>query len=512
MKILTADAMRWAEREAVEQGESFEGLMERAGCGAARILRETLPRTDKPVLILCGKGNNGGDGLVIAREFAKAGRLVKVVYLLGQNLSELSALNRGRLEGLGVQEYDAATLTAEEREKLCGEAALIVDGCFGTGFSGELRGVCREWMAAANRSTAIRAALDVPSGMNCDNGICSPDTFAADVTITFAARKPAHLLKGSAPLCGKVFCVEIGIGQEILEAAPGGITLLDGETAKQGIPSRRADSNKGDYGRLLAVGGCSHMTGAILMASMAAMRCGVGLLKAAVPTSAVSLFGSRLPEAIYAPIEPAKTGNLPAEAIPSLLKESEWATGVLLGCGMSVCPDTIAITEALLAAGKPLVLDADGLNCAASCPDMLKTAKAPVILTPHLKEFSRLCGRSIAEIRENRFALAAEFAAEYGVILILKDSNTVIAAPDGRLWMNTNGNCGMAKAGSGDILAGMTAAFLAQSVLPEQAAQAAVFLHAAAGDFAAEDLTPYCMTATDLISHLPHAFRQWGSV
>ncbi|MGI5895048.1 MAG: NAD(P)H-hydrate dehydratase [Candidatus Merdivicinus sp.] len=510
MKILTANAMKWAEQRAVEEGGSFEGLMENAGCSAADIIAGEVP-SRKPVLILCGKGNNGGDGLVIARKLAETGWTVQVVFLLGQAISPLAQKNRERLVGLPVWIGDAAEIEAEERDILCREAGAIVDGCFGTGFSGELRGVCREWMAAANTSPAVRIALDVPSGMNCDNGFCSGDTFEADCTITFAAHKPAHILKGSAPLCGKVFCAEIGISEKILAEAPGGVTLLEGNLAAECLPKRRPDSNKGDYGRLLTIGGCSHMTGAILMASMAAMHCGVGLLKAAVPEPIVPLFGSQIPEAIYYPILPSPAGNLPAEAADALIEQAGWATAVLLGCGMSVCEDTVLLTRKLLAAGKPLVLDADGLNCAASDPAMLKTAHGPLILTPHLKEFSRLTGKSIAEIRENRFALAAEFAAEYQVVLILKDSNTVIAAPDGRLWVNRNGNSGMAKAGSGDVLAGMVGAFLAQGIKPEEAALAAVFLHGEAGDTTAKDLTPYCMTATDLIRHFPEVFRKWGN-
>lgn len=508
MKILPAQSMRLAEQAAVDAGGSFEELMENAGTAAARILLDRSEAGGKPVLILCGKGNNGGDGLVIARKLAEAGRKVRVIWLLGQKLSPLSQLNRERLTGLPVSFADAAEISDTEREQFCTEAGLIVDGCFGTGFSGELRGLCREWMAAANRSGAFRAALDIPTGMNCDNGFCSPDTFRADLTITFAADKPAHFLKNAAPLCGEVRCAEIGIPAEIIESVPGGITLLERETAARCIPARRPDSNKGDYGRLLTVGGSDSMTGAILMASSAAMRCGAGLVKAAIPASAVGIFGSTLPEAIYCPLQTGASGSIAAEEAGRLEQESGWATAILAGCGMGVSEDSRALLQILFRMGKPMVLDADALNCLAENPALLLSAKAPVILTPHMKEFSRLCGLEIPAIKADRFRTAADFAAKYRVTLILKDSNTVIAAPDGRLWMNRNGNSGMAKAGSGDVLAGMTASFLAQAAPPEQAALAAVFLHGDAGDLAAEELTPYCMTATDLIRKLPAAFRR----
>ena len=395
MKILTASAMRWAEQAAVDAGETFEGLMETAGQKAAGILMEEVPLPNGPVLILCGKGNNGGDGLVIARALAQKGIPVQVVFLLGRKLSPLAEKNLGRLQGLPAEILDAASIAPEERDALCKNAGLIVDGVFGTGFSGDLPENVRAWTAAANQSKAVRAALDIPSGLNCDTGLFGKDAFAADITVTFAAHKPAHFLKGSRGLCGRVFCADIGIRQEILAAAPGHITLLDGDEAKKGIPRRKEDSNKGDYGKLLAVGGCTHMTGAILMASLAALHCGVGLLKAAVPEPVCPLIAARMPEVIYLPVIPAKSGVLPASCGEALLKETEWADGVLLGCGMSVCEDTVSLTRKLLSCGKSMVIDADGLNCVAQDVNILKSRKAPTILTPHIKEFSRLTGTAI---------------------------------------------------------------------------------------------------------------------
>lgn len=506
MMILQAASMKWAEAEAVKAGASYAGLMERAGLAAARELQAVRP--EGTAVILCGKGNNGGDGLVIARALAEEGRSVRVVYLLGQQLSHLAAGNRSLLAGLPVGEASAEDFDAAGREDLCQSAGLIVDACFGTGFSGELRGQPALWMAAANRSGAFRAALDLPSGMDCGSGFCSADTFRADLTITFAAAKPAHFLKRSAPFCGEVRVADIGIGAEILAAAPGAISLLGRELAARCIPPRTEDSNKGSYGRMLAAGGCARMTGAILMASMAAMRCGVGRVTAAIPEKAVPLFGSRLPEAVYLPLPLAEDGTFPAGAAGDLLKEAAASSSVLLGCGMSVSAGTLAVTKELLRSGAPLVLDADGLNCLAQEPEMLDAARGPLILTPHMAEFSRLCGKSVAEIKADRFSIAAEYARAHGAVLVLKDSNTVVAAPDGRLWMNKNGNSGMAKAGSGDVLAGMAASLLAQCGDPVQAALAAVYLHAAAGDAAAAALTPYCMTASDIIAHLPDAFTE----
>lgn len=510
MKILTSSAMRRAEQAAVDAGATFGGLMERAGQSAAKILLREAKPDGKPVLILCGKGNNGGDGLVIARVLAERGIPVRVVFLMGTRLSPLAEENRGQLEGLPAEVLDGAEISPEKRESFCRTAGLIVDGVFGTGFSGALPENVRAWTAATNRSHAVRAALDVPSGLNCDTGIAGEDTFRADLTITFAAYKPAHILKGSRALCGRVLWADIGIGEELLAAVPGAISFLDGWEARRGIPARREDSNKGDYGRLLAVGGCTRMTGAIVMASMAAMRCGAGLVKTAAPEAACALLAARMPEIIYAPQPVTETGALSASSAGQLLQEARWATAVLLGCGMSVCPDTEALTRVMLACGRPLVIDADGLNCLAKDPSVLKQAAAPVVLTPHMKEFSRLTGKPVPELKAGRFAAASDFAREYGATVVLKDSNTVVAAPDGRLWVNENGNSGMAKAGSGDVLAGMIASFLAQGTEAPLAAAAAVFLHGEAGDLAAKALTPYCMTASRMMDYFPEAFLKWA--
>jgi NAD(P)H-hydrate epimerase len=398
-------------------------------------------------------------------------------------------------------------------QKLCGESRLILDGIFGTGFSGQLPEKIGRVLRAADESAAHRIALDIPSGMNCDNGFSDADSFRPELTLTFAAQKPAHLLKRSREGCGEVATVEIGITGEILEQVPGGIRQIDGETVREALPRRSADSNKGSYGKLLNIGGCGSMTGAVLLSTESAYRCGVGLVMTAAPEKALEAVRLRVPEAIHCLLPLGGSGAIAPENGGMLVEKlNGWATAGLIGCGMSVTDESKAVVRQLLTeARKPLVIDADGLNCLAATEDglrLLDDAQAEIVLTPHMLEFARLSGFSVDEIKADRFRIARAFAAEHRVTLVLKDSNTVVAGKDGSVYMNDNGNSGLSKGGSGDLLAGMIGSFLAQGAQPVQAAVCGVYLHAAAGDAAERQLTAYGMLPSDVIGCIPAAFGE----
>ncbi|MGI5856196.1 MAG: NAD(P)H-hydrate dehydratase [Candidatus Merdivicinus sp.] len=510
MKVLTSAAMKIAESAAVEQGSSYLELMERAGAGAAKQILALVDVTERPVLVLCGKGNNGGDGLVVARHLVQAGGEATVLFLMGRELSALSRSNLYALEGLPVTLMDGASLPEEEWNGLFRSAGVVVDAVFGTGFSGDLPERCREALDEANRSSAVKIALDVPSGVDCDTGLFDPHSFQADVTYAFAAYKPAHLLKSSRALCGRLELVDIGIPEVQIASIADGVTVIRPDLAAHCIPRRREDSNKGDYGRLLDIGGCRNMTGAVILSALAAMRSGVGLVKVATAQPVVPLVGGRLLECIHHSLPTAGDGSISVDAADELREQSRWATAVLVGCGLSVTEDTKLLVEDLIASScRPLVIDADGLNCIASNPDMLLKAHVPVILTPHMKEMSRLTGLPVEVVKARRFDVAAQFASKYGVTVVLKDANTVIATPKGERYLSDNGNAGMAKGGSGDVLAGIIASLLAQGAPTVSAAVAGVYLHAAAGDMAAQNLTQYAMLPSDLIDELPYVFRSF---
>ncbi len=283
----------------------------------------------------------------------------------------------------------------------------------------------------------------------------------------------------------------------------------DKNTVKRAIANRPDDAHKGTMGTLLSVCGCYGMAGAGILSSMAALRCGVGLLKCALPRSIYPIAASKVLESVYLPLAETADGKISADNLPFLLSQS--AGAALLGCGMSVCDDTRELVYGFLTEyEKPMVLDADALNCLAQQPQLLKKAKAPVIITPHPAEMARLVGATAKDVNADRETVARRFAAEYGVTVVLKGAGTVIASPEGRTLLNTTGNSGMATGGSGDVLAGMCASLTAQGKPPFDCAAAAVYLHGLAGDLAAKRLGKIAMLPSDMIDEIPNAFAACG--
>ena len=514
MKILTSDLMKKAEALAVEKGCSYGELMENAGTAAAKRIRDIMGGgvADKKFLILCGKGNNAGDGLVIARHLFRWGGEVAVLFLLGSDEERMSPLCRENLHAL-----DGLPLILTEKLPEGGGYDAVIDGVFGTGFSGELPAAVSAVFDSISKHS-VKFALDIPSGIDCDSGIADPHIISADYTFSFGAPKPAHILKRSALFCGQTEVLDIGIDEEDIDSLPG-ILLLTRKEAAEMLPKRRPDSHKGSYGKLLNIGGCSHMTGAVMLSTLSALAGGVGLCKVAAPETVTNIIAGNILPCIHAPMPVSASGSVAKEALPALEKELKWATALLMGCGMSVCDDTKELVGALLLTSEvPMVIDADGINCLAGRAELLKKAKAHVILTPHLLEMSRLCGHSVEDIQKDRFRIAADFAKEYGVTLVLKDSTTVIASSDGSLRMlssepegmtfTCNENSGLAKGGSGDVLAGLVAAMLTLGASPADAAACGVWLHGRAADLCEKDMTAYCMQPTDVIRYLPAAFKE----
>ena len=285
----------------------------------------------------------------------------------------------------------------------------------------------------------------------------------------------------------------------------------DRNIVKKAVFDRPDDANKGTLGSLLCICGSFGMTGAAIMAGKAALRCGLGLLKTALPKSIYPIAAGAIFESVFFPLEETPDGKISKNNIEYLLCEAEKSSAVLIGCGLSVCDDTKTLVNSFIENyTKPLVLDADALNCVAENPDILKKAKAPIIITPHPGEMARLVKSTPKEVNQNRAEIAADFAKEYGVVTVLKGAGTIIASPYGRVMINRTGNSGMATGGSGDALAGMTGSLSAQGAKPFDAAAAAVYLHGLAGDIAAEKLGRISMLPTDLINEIPQAYKRCG--
>lgn len=285
----------------------------------------------------------------------------------------------------------------------------------------------------------------------------------------------------------------------------------DRNIVKKAVFDRPDDANKGTLGSLLCICGCFGMAGAAIMAGKSALRCGLGLLKTALPKSIYPIAAGAIFESVFFPLEETPDGKISKNNIDFLLSEAEKSSAVLIGCGLSVCDDTEKLVNSFIEnCTKPLVLDADALNCVAKNPDILKKAKAPIIITPHPGEMARLVKSTPKEVNQNRAEVATDFAKEYGVVTVLKGAGTIIASPEGRVMINRTGNSGMATGGSGDALAGMTGSLLAQGANPFAAAAAAVYLHGLAGDIAAEKLGRISMLPTDLINEISQAYRKCG--
>ncbi len=540
MQIVTAKEMAAADRRSAEQGVSVRALMEEAGAAVARfVLRHGPP--DGPIVVLCGKGNNGGDGMVAATHLVRAGRQVQLL-LLG-SATELKApvteVYQAAL-GAGAAVREVSDETAL-REALT-EAALVLDAVVGTGFKPPLRGlpaIARDLVA---QSTVPVVAVDLPSGWDADATAMhaedrpegqGSEAFRADAVVTFAAPKLAHVFGHLTPgrTFGPVVVAGIGTPQAALQSETG----LHWAGASKAVAEepRGIDGNKGKFGHVLLLGGAFGKSGAPSMMSLAALRTGAGLVTAAVPRSILLEVARITPELMTTPLDEGTgiraqgSGNRGEESegfsLATLEPESlaKLLTGIKvvgIGPGLGQEGSTPEFVRRFVArVSLPLVLDADALNALAGHTEVLKQASEGkdekgdprvLVLTPHPGEMARLVGGTVKEVEADRVNLARRFATEHGVTLVLKGWRTLIAHPDGRLGVNTTGNPSMAKGGSGDILTGIVAAMLGQ--YPDrvaEAVEAAVFLHGLAGDFACLAQEEHTVLATDTVAHLARAFR-----
>jgi NAD(P)H-hydrate epimerase len=509
MKILTAAVMGAADRRSEdESGVSLAALMESAGRAVAAFCLRQYPVASR-ISVLCGKGNNGGDGLVAARVLAEAGKTVRVA-LLGHT-SDLkgeaaAALTRLRSEASEVSLAEVVEASALEEALV--ESELLVDAVVGTGFSPPLRGLALAARDLVRGMSMPVVAVDLPSGWDADSMEQTAErAFRADAVVTFTAPKLAHVFGHlTAATFGPVVVAGIGSPDAAVQSETG-LTWAGSSKALAEEP-RAMNSNKGKFGHVLVVGGSWGKAGAPAMASLAALRAGAGLVTAGVGESVVGLVAGIAPELMLTPlVERTKLlTNLDGKRFERLMKG---ISVLAVGPGLGTDGDASEFARRLVAkTAVPVVIDADGLNAFAGKTELLKGAGRTKVLTPHPGEMARLAGMTVKEVEADRVGLARRFAAEHGVTLVLKGWRTLVAHPDGRVGVNTTGNPSMAKGGSGDILTGIVAAMLAQ--FPDdvaRAVEAAVYLHGLAGDFAAHAMDEHTVLATDTVTHLSDAFR-----
>ncbi len=512
MRVLTAAEMQAFDRRAIEVwGVPALVLMENAALGVADAIGARYPQA-RSVAIFCGPGNNGGDGLAVGRQLATRGCEVALWVLAGEHglrgdaATQLAIVRR--LE-LNVEELPAAL--GEEALEACLAAAaradVVVDALFGTGLT---RGLAGDWaalVAGINRLAVPRVAVDLPSGLDASRGGLIGPHVRADLTVTFACPKLAHVLAPAAEACGEVVVADLGVPLWLDEEGES-VELLEPEDVAACLPPRAADSHKGTYGHLLLVAGGEGHAGAAILAARAAVRTGAGLVSVATPAPLAEVvdLGSLESMTLGLPVGPGR--GLAVEAAGALAVGLAGKTALAVGPGLGLATGTqTVVRELALTSELPLLLDADGLTAFAGCLAELAARPAPTVLTPHPGEMGRLLGCTAAEVQADRLAAVRTAARTSGAVVVLKGHRTLVAEPSGAVRVSLTGNPGMASGGSGDVLTGMIGSFLAQGLSAFAAASVGAYLHGLAGDRVAARAGEVGLRAGDLVEEIPRARR-----
>lgn len=462
------------------------------------------------ILLLAGKGNNGGDAFAAARHLRNKGSEV-IIYITAkqEEVSGDAGTNLAIAGKTGIQivELPACSDLSKFSEDIS-KADLIIDGILGTGFKGELSGLIKAVAGLVNSSPGRVLSIDIPSGVDGGTGRVEGLCIKAERTVTFCLPKVGLVLHPGCDYTGELIVADIGIPEEAIKKQNIKLFTIDSNMISSVIPERKADSNKGSYGRILVISGSTGMTGSGCLCAGAALRSGAGLVYLGVPASLAPIYSSAILEPVILPLEDYGTGRVSKACMGKLLEHLGRMDAAAIGPGLSTGESVPEVIYSVIEnTGVPLVIDADALNSIAVNINILKRLKATAVITPHPGEMARLLGTDIRKVQEDRLGAAVNFAAEWGVIVVLKGSRTIIAFPDGRAYINTGGNPGMATAGTGDVLTGIIAGLAGQGMSPEQAAVAGVYLHAAAGDAAALRKGMHGMVAGDLLEELPYIIK-----
>jgi NAD(P)H-hydrate epimerase len=512
MRVFNAAQMREADRRAVDDiGIPSLVLMENAGRQAVAAMEAIYSDlSDRQVAVLCGRGNNGGDGFVVARTLIQ--RNVDVsVFLMGR-VSEVRGDARVNLEILGRLGHTVVEVADSQAWELhfseVSDCTLIVDAIFGTGLNAPVSGFIESVITDINTSGIPVVAIDLPSGLSADSPEPIGPSIEANVTITLAAPKLPLVLPPGETRAGDIVIADIGIPDEVIDAVSGPhVDLLTRASMRPLVPPRTPDSHKGDFGRVLIVAGSRGKTGAAHLAGIGALRSGAGLVTIATADSCQAVVAAMAPEYMTEAL-PETADGLDAKAVDQVI---EIARDVIaLGPGLGQGSGTREFIRQLVdRATMPIVVDADGLNAFAGDPEKLAGREGrDVIITPHPGEMARLVGMSIEEVQSSRLEIARNFAVVHHVFVVLKGHRTLIATPDEKVFINPTGNPGMATGGTGDVLTGMIAAWLAQLLDAEAACKLAVYLHGMAGDLAEADEGEVAMTSADVAAHLGDAVME----
>ncbi len=518
LPLVTASESRQLDQLAEQSGVPSIVLMENAALRLAEVVQQHF-ELDPPkrIVVVCGKGNNGGDGLALARHLHNIGFAVQAFLLADPNeLKGDAAVNFRAATHLGVpvQPLPSAEHLHHLVEPLR-HADLVVDALLGTGIAGEVRGIYADAISLLNEHAPRILAVDVPSGINSDTGEVCGIAVRADATVTLGAIKLGLMLFPAADYVGDLFVGSLGIPETLFASLNIRRFVTTHELVAQALPPRHPNSHKGNYGRVLIVGGALGMTGAALLAGKAALRSGAGLVQVALPKSLNLAAEAAALEVMSFPLPETDAGTIAPEALSALTPRLDWADVIAVGCGISRHERTQTFVRQLVAqVDKPTVIDADGLMALVGHTDLLRKRQALTVLTPHPGEMAALLKTTTEAVQRDRVGIALHAAETFHAIVVLKGARTIVAAPDGALFVNLTGNAGMATGGTGDVLTGMVASLLAQTlcrslaVTPTEAVAAAVFLHGLAGDIASWEKGETALVAGDLLEHLPRAILE----
>lgn len=498
--ITTTAQMKATEERSEEKGVTRAALMQNAAAQCLDCIKQRVDKIAyKRIAILCGSGNNGGDGMELAALLREEGGDVTV--LLTDKLPDTDTA-RACME---KRSEKPNTLSCKEdpdaAKKLLKSAEIIIDCVFGTGFHGELPAIAADLFGYANAEcSGLKIAVDIPSGINGDSGSVAENAFRSDITLVLGAMKTGLLNHPACESCGETEVLDIGITDDCYGEYEG---ILTPPSIMDKLPARPAHANKGTFGKLLNVAGSVSYIGAAILSSKAALRIGTGLVTLASTEYVMGAVAAAMPECVYFPLHQDDLGYIYSANAKMLARAAQSSTAVSVGCGMGNNENTTAIVEALLKAGNcPIILDADGINCISDNINVLKDNDRPVILTPHPGEFARLLGMSVSEVQANRIDLARSFAKDNGVVLLLKGMNTVIAAPDGRISLNPTGNNALSKAGCGDVLTGIVAGLAAQGADPYDAAVLGAYIHGKCAEELVKKQNPASVLASEILDSL----------
>ena len=511
--VLTSEQSRICDRRAVEElGIPTIVLMENAALSVVEVLEKHVGvESGQRVVVVCGRGNNGGDGLAVARHLHNMGVDVSVFLMARhEELKGDAVINCKAVMKAGVS---LTEVTDEkmllELEKTMRHAHVVVDALLGTGISGEVRGIIAGAIDALNSSAPRILSIDVPSGLDSDTGKLCGRCVRADVTVTLGAMKRGLLLFPGADMVGDLFLGSIGIPKAMFEAFEPWVKVTTEELVHKCYKTRASNTHKGDYGRVLVVGGSAGMSGAVMMCGVSALRGGAGLVMVALPKSLNNAFEASVMEVMSLPLPETEAISISLKALDVLVERMKWADVLAIGPGISRVDETQEFVRQLVRSSeKTVVLDADGIVAFANRMKELADRSCELVITPHPGEMAMLIGKSISEVQSDRIGITQAVAKELNATVVLKGAHTVIASPEGNTYINLTGNPGMASGGTGDVLTGLIASLIAQGNKPFEAAACAVFIHGLAGDIASWDKGEASLIAGDLIEYLPKALMQ----